>query len=231
MPNVDFQQLPLIILGGTFDPVHNGHMQVADYLFNQLNCPITFMPTGKQNYKAPPQASKEDRLVMLKLALANNPQYAINTLEIDSNKICCTSTTLIQLRTILGSTLPIFFVLGEDSLLSLDTWDNWQILPELANFIVVKRAGFATAEHVAKEQHNPVIQLLHQEKRIGDLNDLRMDNHHPPAHGKFYLTEFTPQDVSSTMIRSFVTQQRQIDHLLPVAVAKYIATAKLYLTF
>lgn len=119
-------QLAIILLGGTFDPVHNGHIALANMLYTIFQHPITILPTNLPPYKQTPTTTSSQRLEMLNLAFGTNSKFFINTSELEQDIYCCTYKTLSNMRQQLGFDIPIFFLIGSDSLLNLDTWDNWQ---------------------------------------------------------------------------------------------------------
>lgn len=207
----------VIIFGGTFDPIHNGHIALANKLVEVFNAPITFMPNNVPSYKAQPTTTKQQRLAMLKLALINNPQFIIDERELKENKYTYSYKILTQLRNEIGSAIPLYFVIGGDSLISLDTWDYWNLIPNLTNFIVVNRSGYDIINLQAGKLNN-----LFQKHKTNNFNDLTI------PYGKFYMLDFTPPDISSTIIRKKIKSGEDITEMLPVAVADYIKQYKLY---
>ena len=208
----------IVILGGTFDPVHNGHMQLAAKLYEVFKTKITFMPTGIPPHKAPPQASDKQRLEMLELALAANPNYQIDSREIDAGDFCYTYKTLNNLRAEVGMEVPVFFLLGGDSLLTLHTWHYWNTLLGLTNFVVAWRSGYSAAQIESAE----LAAAFAKHKTFDFTNVSR-------PYGQFYVLDFTPQNVSSTIIRQQVNSGLNISTLVPEAVAAYIKQQQLYL--
>ena len=207
----------LVILGGTFDPVHNGHMQMAARLYAIFNCKVTFIPTGIPPYKAPPQATSEQRLEMLKLAIANNPNYQIDTREITADHYYYSHKTLTELRTVVGDKIPIFYIIGGDSLLTLHTWHYWKDLFDLANLVIANRSGYDLTKF-----DSPDLAQEFERRKTESLIDLS------PSSGKIYLLNYTPQNVSSTFIRRQIQQHQDIYGLVPLAVAEYIQQQHLY---
>ena len=208
----------LVILGGTFDPVHNGHMQMATRLYDIFKSKITFIPTGIPTYKAPPQATNTQRLEMLKLAIDNNPNYQIDTREITADHYYYSHKTLTELRNIVGYSIPIFYLIGGDSLLTLHTWHYWKDLLDLANLVIANRSGYDLTKF-----DSPDLAQEFERRKTVDLSD------HSHAGGKIYLLNYTPQNVSSTYIRRQIQQGQEISGLVPPAVAKYIQQQQLYL--
>lgn len=207
----------IVILGGTFDPIHNGHIQLAEKLYEVFKTPITFMPTGIPPHKAPPIATDHQRLEMLELAIANNSKFQIERMEIDANDFGYTYRTMEQLRQKVGKDIPIYFLIGGDSLLTLDTWHYWETILDKVNFVVAWREVYSLEQMTS----DALINVFNKNKS----NDLSCIN---SANGIFYELNFTPQNVSSTMIRKRAHDGLNISDLVPLAVADYITCHNLY---
>lgn len=206
----------LILFGGTFDPIHNGHLALATKLYEQFHQPITFMPTAFPPYKALPQATPQQRLEMLHLALQGDQRFILDPSEINQANYSPTYNTLISLRNKYGYQLPIFFLIGGDSLVSLDSWDNWHQLFDLTNFIVAMRPSYEV-KHMSPE--------LYAKFEAGKTTDFTKLS----PYGQFYLLDFIPMDISSTKIRLMVKTHQLLTGLVPVLVEKYIQQNNLYL--
>ena len=200
----------IIILGGTFDPIHNGHITIATKLYDLFGTPVIFVPTAAPNYKAQPIASNKQRLDMLKLALDKDPRYIIDESEIFAEKYLPSYYSLSQLRNAIGKNKPIYFLIGGDSLVTLDTWDNWQELFNLTNFIVALRPGFDLHKMPA------AIQQEFNDRVVANFADLNQPS------GQIYLLELEPLDLSSTQIRDKLAHRQAINHLVPGKVADYL---------
>jgi len=142
----------MALLGGSFDPVHHGHLALAE-LCAQLLHPdeLRIMPAGQPWQKAGLQASDADRIAMLELALQAGDfpadvKVKIDTREIDRKTPTYTVETLRELRAELGPETSIVFVMGADQLQKLDTWRDWTSLFDLANFAVAARPGYSLEE-------------------------------------------------------------------------------------
>ncbi len=207
----------IILFGGTFNPLHNGHMIIAIKLYSLFQHPITFLPTGIPPYKAAPLTTATDRLNMLNLALEHDNRFLINTSEIDKDEFCYTYNTLSIIRNEVGHATPVFFIIGSDSLVSLDTWDNWKLLLELTNFIVIKRQNYNESLMA-----NELITEF-TKRKTNDLTNFKASN-----HGQFFVVDFEPIDISSTQIRNMVTEHQSIENLVPSKIATYINNQQLY---
>lgn len=209
---------PYIIIGGTFDPVHNGHISLATALHKLFEQNIVFTPTAVPNYKAQPQTTAKQRLDMLNLAISHNPHFIIDSHEMFDPNYTPTVKSLQTLRKKIGNSRAVYFLIGEDSLLSLDTWDDWQKLFDLSNFIVAMRPGYKL------EQMSDKLKQQYNRRIVKNKADLGAPN------GQIYVLDFAPLDISSTKIRTNIAQNLPIDTMVDPTVAKYIKDNKLYIT-
>ena len=134
----------LALLGGTFDPVHNAHLAMAEAALKHLGVDaVLFMPTGRTHYRAPAVASAADRLAMLGLAIEGNPKFRIDERELAPQATGYTVDTLRSLRAELGDA-PIYFLMGSDQYAKLDGWKEPGEVRKLAELIVFARPGVLT---------------------------------------------------------------------------------------
>lgn len=137
---------PVGLLGGTFDPVHNAHLAMANAALRALPlAKVIFMPTGSNagtsRYRRPAVASPEHRLAMLKLALAGEPRFEIDPRELSPGASGYSADTLAQLRDELGPRVPIYFLMGADQYAKLDAWHRPEAVRKLARIAVFARPG------------------------------------------------------------------------------------------
>lgn len=131
-------------LGGAFDPVHRGHLRLAHAVKERLNLEsVEFIPNAAPPHKHGSHLPYETRVALLKLALENEPYLHVNTLERDNSHPHYTYETLRLLREEKGPDTPLFFVIGLDSLLALDTWYHGLELTSLAHLVVLGRPGYS----------------------------------------------------------------------------------------
>lgn len=131
------------LLGGTFDPVHNAHLEMARSALAHLALEkLLFIPTGAPPYRKPPVASAEDRLAMLELALAGEPRFGIDERELAPQATGFTVDTLKALRAELGAATRIYFLLGADQYAKLASWRHPEEVRRLATLAVFARPGF-----------------------------------------------------------------------------------------
>lgn len=207
----------LILFGGTFDPIHLGHMAIATRLYDVFKRPITFLPTGIPPYKPKSEVTTYDRMEMLKLAINDDSRFLIDDREINRKEFCYTYKTLGEIRSEIGNNEPIFFIIGGDSLVSLDSWDNWETLFDLANFIVVGRNQYG------QELMSGILAKEFLQRQEPNLNKFLT----APC-GKIYTLEFKPIDISSTQIRQNIKNNLPIDTLVSAKVENFIRKHELY---
>jgi len=133
---------PLLILyGGTFDPVHNGHLAIAGAARDVLGGPVYFMPAADPPHRPVPGATAAQRAAMLALATADDPDFRVDLRELGRQGPSYSVETLRELRRELGDAAPVALVIGADSLLGLPGWREWRALLDLAHFVVADRPG------------------------------------------------------------------------------------------
>ncbi len=131
------------LLGGTFDPVHNAHLAMARAALKELSLQrICFIPTGAPHYRNAAVASPEHRTAMLRLAVAGEPRYAIDTRELVAGASGYTVDTLRSLRSEIGPQVPLYFLLGADQFAKLDSWHRPGEIRTLARIALFARPGF-----------------------------------------------------------------------------------------
>lgn len=209
----------LIILGGTFDPIHNAHIAVIQELYRLFKTPVCLLPTGIQSYKSASIANIDQRLAMLKIITAKYPAY-LDLTEINHPDLSYTYKTLLLLKQKLPNDSRLFFTIGLDSLLSLHTWQNYSQIMQLTNIIVAPRPGYQLTD-LAKE----IRDLLHDNLQSLTPNIIQQ----LPNYGKFYILDNIEVDVSSTKIRQLLKHQQDVSALLPPEINKFIQENKIYL--
>jgi len=209
-------RLMLGILGGTFDPVHFGHLRIALELAQHLELrELRFMPCGRPPHRGTPVASARDRLNMLRLAVAGQNGFLIDERELRRSGPSYMVDSLQSLREELGPR-PLCLLLGSDAFHALDTWHRWERLIELAHLVVVSRPDGAVTPPA------PVAELLAR-CRVADPAALA----ERPAGG-ILECEVTGLAISATAIRAQVAAGRSPRYLLPDAVLAYIEEQGLY---
>jgi nicotinate-nucleotide adenylyltransferase len=214
----------IAIYGGTFDPVHSGHLEVARrvselFAINQF----LFVPARVAPHKQAREVSSSfHRYAMLALATRTDARLCISTVELEALERQYTVDTLFQFRARFGDSADLFFVMGADSWAEITTWREWQRLITLASLIVVTRPGYEVATgHVDNETV----------KRISDARGLAAMHSSPePGVSGIFVTDAVMHDVSATDVRQAVRENRfeDLEKLVPLDVADYIRKYKLY---
>jgi len=204
------------IFGGTFDPVHYGHLrplwEVNEALkFDEMRLIPSFIPP----HRAQPGATAEQRLEMLRLALPEVPGFVIDEREIERGGPSYAVETLQSLRDELGK-VPICWVMGLDAFLGLDSWYQWQRLIDLAHIVVTERPG---SEHPVE---GAVAELVDVHQAF-DAEELRL-----ASSGLVYFQSVTQLDISATDIRTRLLRGEDVRLLMPEAVRDYITANHLY---
>ena len=209
------------ILGGTFDPIHFGHLRLAEEMLELADLKqIRFIPTGTPPHRDTPQVSAQHRSAMVRLAIADQPAFVLDEREVRRTTPCYTVDTLLELRAELGEAQPLCLLMGGDAFLELHTWHEWERLFELAHIVVGYRPGFTLEERI----HNATEKLRrHYQQRLCVVAALTQQ----PAGGIVELA-IPKLEISATLIRSRVAENRSIRYLLPNAVADYIHQHHLY---
>lgn len=209
----------ILIFGGTFDPIHKGHIQVALKVQEDFNFDsFLFLPCKIPSLKANAKASVAQRLDMLKLALKEfpNPAFGIDTRELDRESSSYTLITLRSYRKELGEKLPLTFLLGEDSFFSFPFWENFEELPKLANLLVVSR----------EEQRSPMPKEIKELLKIHETHDKERLLCQPS--GYIYQYHAGSYRLSSTAIREKIKNGEESSLDVPESVLKYIQEHKIY---
>ena len=194
------------IMGGTFDPIHNGHLILAEAVRDSLNLDeVLFIPSARPPHKARPDIiSPEHRLAMTILATCSHPNFRVSTIEILRNGPSYAVDTIDALKREYSPNTEFYFILGADAALELSTWHNAQELIEKCNFIAATREGTDIDIKALESQFG--------KSAIGHIQKIK-----------------TPKiEISSTDIRNKIKQGQSIKYLLPDTVEAYIRKENLY---
>lgn len=207
---------PIGILGGTFDPIHNGHLRLAVEAQEQCGLSeVHFIPSGTPPHRSTPRASATDRLHMVQLAVHNNHAFIADQRETYRTDACYTVDTLIALRAELGSQQPLCLLLGSDAFAQLHTWHQWPDLFGLAHIVVMQRPGQPLGNMLAKA--DPDL-LKEYSARLAPSPKVLHEN---PA-GHIVVLNIPALEISSTDIRQRCVEGKNIHYLVPDTVAHYI---------
>ncbi len=204
------------IFGGTFDPVHYGHLRAALEARELLGLEdIRLLPAGTPPHRGGTMASAEDRLNMLRLAVAGYPEFHVDDREVRRGGRSFMADTLAEIRAGAG-TSPVLLVIGEDAANELDSWHDWRSLFDLAHIVIMRRPGTRPDwEGELREQ---------MESRLAiDAGQLM----HSPS-GRVLPLQITQLAISSTDIRERMRRGRSTRFLMPDSVIDYIEQNQLY---
>jgi nicotinate-nucleotide adenylyltransferase len=220
------QRKRIAIYGGTFDPVHAGHLEVARKVLQLFAIDeFLFMPARVAPHKLDARVSPAlHRYAMLALATREDPRLSISTFELDKPERGYTVDTLFHFRSSLGEAGDLFFVMGADSWLEITTWREWQRLMTLANLIVVTRPGYEIAAALAEA--GTAAKVLDVRGSAEPPGSRMLE----PGAPKVFITDAVMHNVSATEVRQAVRADRaeDLDKLVPPEVAAYIRKYRLY---
>lgn len=205
-------------LGGSFDPIHNGHLFSAIEVARCLQLTDLFlMPNHIAPHKAGSHCSAQQRSEMVELAVQGIANLKVDKRELNRDSASYTIETLKEIRAEYPHT-PVCFVMGMDSLINFTSWFQWQDILNYCHLVICTRPGW-------KGEFNETIQGLlkqHQTTSISQLHDL--------PSGKIYFQDSTQFDISSTQIREQIghNNSQSIEKLLPPQVHSYIKEQQLY---
>ncbi|MDO9366226.1 MAG: nicotinate-nucleotide adenylyltransferase [Methylotenera sp.] len=212
-------QIPAIgIFGGTFNPIHFGHLRMAQELADALNFDeVRFIPAANPPHKNTPIISAEHRVAMVHLSIKNNPCFTFDDRELHRAGASYTIDTLLSLREELGMKASITLLMGSDAFTKFDTWYRWQEIIQLCHIALVQRP-----QSEANKLPNILETFLHN--HYTEHSD---DLHTTPA-GFVTMRQVTALDISSTAIREAFKHGHSARYLMPDSVIEYIHAHKLY---
>ena len=192
-------------MGGTFDPIHLGHLVTAEEALVQFNLDrVLFMPTGQPAFKANDTVTPaEDRYLMTVLATASNPDFDVSRIEIDRPGLTYTVETLEALRTLFGPTTELFFITGADAVWEIVSWKDAERIADLATLIAATRPGY-------------------------DLEAARRLHEDAETRFKIEYIEVPALAISSTDLRARIKARRPVRYLMQESVIAYIDKHGLY---
>ena len=194
------------IMGGTFDPIHFGHLLAAQEALCHLRLDeVIFVPTGNSYQKTYRNVTPaEERYMMTFLATLDNPQFSVSRLEIDREDPSHTVDTLREMRYwYAGQNVEFFFITGIDALMNMNTWAEYETIPELCTIVAANRPGYENERY-------------------------KLDNLSEKVRSKVLRLEIPLLSISSTEIRQRVAACENLRYLLPHSVEQYIYKRGLY---
>ncbi|MBL8428119.1 MAG: nicotinate-nucleotide adenylyltransferase [Dechloromonas sp.] len=216
----DVTCLPLGLFGGTFDPIHFGHLRLAEEAVAHLGLGgVRWIPAGQPPHRGAPQVTAGQRLAMVGCATAGNPLFSVDPAEVLATEPSYTVHTLERLRRELGDTQPLVLLVGADAFAGLATWHRWRDLFSLAHIAVSHRPGFPV--ETASLPHELATEFA--DRRMLDVAALKAG----PA-GCIVTFAMTQLAISATQIRKLLANRMSARYLLPDEVLDYIQTHSLY---
>jgi len=208
----------LAMYGGTFDPIHFGHLRSAIEVGEVLGVKTTkLLPSFIPPHRSKPETETEHRLQMLNLAVQNIKSLDVDTRELDRAGTSYTIDTLKTFRDDLGAHTPLYLVIGLDAYLLLHEWHEWQKLTDLAHLVIIERPGYE------KQEPQKAVKQWAENRLAKKPRELKRC-----AAGSVCRIKLRQMDISATMIREALKENLSVDCLLPDAVIKYIRQNKLY---
>ncbi len=214
---------PLGLLGGTFDPVHFGHLRLAEEAREALGlAEVTLIPAGDPPHRDTPLSSAEHRLALVRQAVSGNPTLSVDDGEVLADGKSYTVLTLERMRAKHGDR-PLVLILGADAFNGLNRWHRWPELFALAHIAVANRPG--TAPHARRwpEVLNDALAQACEGRIERDPGCLR-----DGAAGKVVPFDMTPLAISASLIRDLIRSGHSARYLLPESVLDYIGSKGLY---
>ena len=213
---------PLGVFGGTFDPVHFGHLRLAEEAHEALGLEaVRWIPAGKPALRGTPSCNARQRLEMVRLVIADNPHFVLDPAEVEAERPSFTVPTLERLRQtgVCGPQRPLVLLIGADAFAGLASWHRWECLFELAHVAVAHRPGFPVdPEHlpdslsrIYRQRFNPGASAL-KEFPAGFIANFAM----------------TQLDISATRIRNQLSKGLSVRYLMPERLIDHIQKNHLY---
>ena len=215
------------IFGGTFNPIHYGHLRSAEEAREALDLDrVVFIPCFLPPHKghkdiAPPK----QRLEMLQLAIAGNADLELSRIEVDREGPSYSVETFRELRKLYAEDEALYFIIGADSFVDIASWKDYEELFQLTNFIIVTRPGYM--QGLGNKSPLSLLPVAIQCRFCYDSIEKIL--HHDSGKA-IHLLETTGFDIASTQVRKCVAERKPITYLLPPEVERYIEEKKLYRT-
>jgi nicotinate-nucleotide adenylyltransferase len=208
------------ILGGTFDPIHCGHLRLAQEVAQTLALTqVRFIPGGTPPHRAPPQTPAAARVAMVKLAIADNPLFVLDERETRRAGLSYSFDTLAELRAELGAAQPLVLIMGADAFLGFGKWHRWRDIFALAHIAVAHRPG-TDLDAIS----DATLAREFAQRRVADAQAVQ----HAPA-GAIAVVPITALDISATAIRAALRGGRSARYLAPPGVLAYMEHNRLFL--
>lgn len=213
---------PRVLYGGTFDPIHNGHVGVALAIADALQCPVSLLPAADPPHRARPGATAQQRAEMVALAIAGLPQLRLDTRELRRSGASYTIDTLLEVRAEVPADVPVVWLLGADALAGLRSWKHWRELFAQAHLLAFERSGHPL-DLADLSQASPELgaELGRRQCALSALSSM-------PGGGFAVFRPERPLPESATEVRRRLASGGDWAALLAGPVAAYIRVHRLY---
>ena len=213
------------LYGGTFDPVHLGHLEVARRVAELFEIErVLFVPAQIAPHKLTRAVTAPlHRYAMLVLATQNDPQISVSPFELDAPDRHYTVDTIAHFQSRFGDSTELFFIMGADSWSEITTWRDWERLLAMTSHIVVTRPGYDVSnEHVGAFLRDRIVDLRSGDNDTGKIQQL--------SGARIFVTDVVNKDISATEIRHVAIEGRfdDLNNLVPQPVAEYIKKYGIY---
>ncbi|MBD1228715.1 nicotinate-nucleotide adenylyltransferase [Xenorhabdus griffiniae] len=206
------------LFGGTFDPIHYGHLRPVEALAHLVGLKqVILLPNHVPPHRPQPEATAQQRLEMVRLAVRDNPLFTVDTRELERQAPSYTIETLKSFRQEIGEQHPLAFIIGQDSLQAIHTWHKWEELLDICHLLVCSRPGYQS------QLTAPGMQLWLEKHQIGSPLPLSQK-----PYGYIHLAATPLLNISATDIRQRHQQGISCDDLLPPSIQNYIDSQGLY---
>ena len=225
----DFNLRHIGLFGGTFNPIHTGHLRIAAEIKEHFSLDrIIFIPTGIPPHKGDSEVIDPiHRLHMAELAVAPYEDFSVSPVEAERQGVSYSIDTVKAFRKELGDTAELYFILGIDAFLEIRRWKNTDELLTLCHFIVIPRPGYRFID--LKGLEIPPLNRL-ESTELDKLDKGEITRFSMKLTGRYYLflERITPCDISSTGLRVLIKEGREVKNLLPESILLYIMKKGLY---
>jgi nicotinate-nucleotide adenylyltransferase len=210
------------IFGGTFDPIHYGHLRMAEEIAEMTRLgEMHIVPAAAPRLRCPPVATVQHRVAMVGLAIQGNPRFVLDEREVRRGGASYSIDSLRELKQELGESVILCFVIGADAFMRLPEWHSWRELFGLCHFIIATRPGHALMTDL--DALPPALKEECAPRWVSGADELGHG-----SGGLIFIAPTTLLDISSTCIREHIATGKSIRYLLPDATLNYIATNRLY---
>ncbi len=214
------------IYGGTFNPIHYGHLRTAEEVFEFFTLDrVLFIPSGLTPFDKPDLAKPERRYSMVKTAINGNPRFRISNIELKTIGKSYTVDTIRKLKEKYKDS-ELFFILGIDAFLDLPCWKQPDKLIRLANLVIISRPGYSFSDLVSSPYMDGVSRRILKELDKGSRTTFAFDI---STKQQCHLCNVTGLNISASGIRKLIISGGNINYLLPESVKSYIISNKLYI--